>query len=126
MNPVSPEEHPPAPAEFSKITDSLYVGTNMCCGTHGEKLMELGATADLDLEENRQELPPHVSAYLWLPVPDHTAPTQEQLDFGVSVLEICLVVFSIYESSTSTVPFSLKLPDSKSFRICLAILQAVL
>ena len=87
MNPISPKEHPPTPTEFSKITDSLYVGTNMCCGVHSEKLTELGATADLDLEEDRQELPPHVSAYLWLPVPDHAVPTHEQLALGAAFID---------------------------------------
>lgn len=82
MNLITFKEHPPIPTEFSNITDFLSVGTNMCCGAHSEKLMQLGITADLDLEEDRQELPPHVSAYLWLPVPDHAAPTQAQLALG--------------------------------------------
>ncbi|MDP3685695.1 MAG: dual specificity protein phosphatase family protein [bacterium] len=84
---MEPKKHSPVPTEFSTITDFLSVGTNMCCGAHGEKLAELGATADLDLEEERQELPPHVSAYLWLPVRDHAAPSREQLSLGAAFID---------------------------------------
>lgn len=86
-SPYPPREHPPVPTEFSQITENLYVGTNMCCGVHGQKLTEKGFTADLDLEEERQELPPNVPAYLWLPVKDHAAPSQEQLAVGASFVD---------------------------------------
>lgn len=86
-SPYPPQEHPPTPTEFSKVTENLYVGTNMCCGAHGQKLAEMGFTADLDLEEQRQEFPPRVPAYLWLPVKDHQAPSPEQLALGVAFLD---------------------------------------
>lgn len=83
---VRPLVHPEKPTELSRITDQLFVGTNMCCGVHGEKLAELGFTVDLDLEEERQESPPRLTAYLWLPVEDHRAPTQQQLALGVAFI----------------------------------------
>lgn len=78
-------DHPHA--EFSKITDQFFVGTNMCCQAHEGKLTRMGFAADLDLEEDRQELPPKVPAYLWLPVRDHAAPSQEQLRVGSSFID---------------------------------------
>ena len=76
-----------AHTEYSKITDQLYVGTNMCCGMHGQQLAKLGLTADLDLEEERQELPPTIPAYLWLPVKDHAAPTHGQMLVGATFID---------------------------------------
>ncbi len=73
--------------EFSQITDQIYIGTNMCCSVHAGKLSELGLYADIDLEEERQESPPEVEVYLWLPVKDLSAPTKTQLDIGVKALD---------------------------------------
>lgn len=74
--------------EYNYITDGIYIGTNQCCQTHfEEKLIKEGITADISLEEERVDAPFGVAFYVWLPVKDHTAPTPEQLDFGVFVLE---------------------------------------
>lgn len=74
--------------DYSYITDGIYIGTNQCCQTHfDEKLKKEGIEADISLEENRVDAPFGVSFYVWIPVKDHSAPTQEQLHFGVSVLE---------------------------------------
>lgn len=74
--------------EYSAITDGIYIGTNQCCQTHFDRqLKREGITADISLEENRLDAPFGVDFYLWMPVPDHRAPTREQLEFGVSVLE---------------------------------------
>lgn len=75
--------------QFSKITDLIYLGTNLCCtaAPHVKVLLDLGIKADIDLEEEKQEQTPGVDIYLWLPVRDHNAPTQEQLDTGVVVID---------------------------------------
>jgi protein-tyrosine phosphatase len=75
--------------ELSKITDQIYLGTNLCCTAkpHVEILKEHGISADIDLEEERQEKAPNIEVYLWLPVKDKTAPTQDQLDVGVLVMD---------------------------------------
>lgn len=75
--------------EYSEITPYIYLGTNMCCGTHFERLTDLGITADIDLQDNRDE---HeringVDTFLWLPTPDHTAPTITQLCVGIETLK---------------------------------------
>lgn len=72
--------------EFSKITDQIYLGTNMCCVHHFSKLKSLGVSADVDLEEEKSERPQDLEAYLWLPVKDHTAPTQTQLKIGAGTI----------------------------------------
>lgn len=75
--------------QFNQITDLIYLGTNLCCTAtpHIKVLIDLGVKADIDLEEERQEQTPGIDTYLWLPVKDHFAPTQEQLDIGVAVVD---------------------------------------
>ncbi|MBI2020660.1 dual specificity protein phosphatase family protein [Candidatus Daviesbacteria bacterium] len=74
--------------EFDYITSGIYIGTNQCCQTHfDEKLKKEGITADISLEEERMDAPFGVDFYVWIPVKNRTAPTQDQLNFGVSTLE---------------------------------------
>lgn len=75
--------------DLSQITENIFLGTNLCCGKtpHMKILMDIGITGEIDLEEDRQESPPKVVAYLWLPVKDKHAPSQEQLEVGVAMLE---------------------------------------
>lgn len=75
--------------KFNRVTDLIYLGTNLCCTTipHVRVLLDLGIKADIDLEKERQEQTPNIETYLWLPVKDHSAPIQEQLDTGVAVIE---------------------------------------
>lgn len=75
--------------ELNQITDLIYLGTNLCCSAvpHIKILLDHGIKADIDLEEERQEQTPNIDTYLWLPVKDHLAPTQEQLDTGVAVID---------------------------------------
>jgi len=83
------EQHPQIKQlEYNYITDGIYIGTNQCCQTHfDEKLKQEGIDADISLEEERVDAPFGVQFYTWIPVKNHTAPTNEQLDFGVSTLE---------------------------------------
>lgn len=82
-------EHPQIKTlEYDSIADGIYIGTNQCCQTHfDEKLKKEGITADISLEEERVDTPFGITFFIWIPIKNHTAPTQEQLDFGVSVLE---------------------------------------
>ncbi|MBI3559471.1 dual specificity protein phosphatase family protein [Candidatus Gottesmanbacteria bacterium] len=74
--------------EYNHIISGIYIGTNQCCQTHfDEQLKKEGITADISLEEERIDAPFGVEFFVWIPVKDYTAPTQDQLDFGVSVLE---------------------------------------
>ena len=74
--------------EYNYIADGIYIGTNQCCQIHfDEKLKKEGITADISLEEERIDTPFGVEFYVWIPIKNHIAPTQDQLDFGVSTLE---------------------------------------
>ena len=74
--------------EYDYITDGIYIGTNQCCQTHfDEKLKKEGITADVSLEEDRLDAPFGVDFYVWIPVKNHTPPTPDQLEFGVSTLK---------------------------------------
>lgn len=74
--------------EYNEIADGIYIGTNQCCQTHfDEKLKKEGVTADISLEEDRLDAPFGVEFYVWIPVKNHEAPSKDQLEFGVSVLE---------------------------------------
>ena len=72
--------------DYSQIAPWLFLGTNLCCSMHAEKLDALGVDIDISLEEERIELPGKMQMFLWLPVKDHAAPTKEQVSVGVAVL----------------------------------------
>jgi uncharacterized membrane protein YphA (DoxX/SURF4 family) len=82
------ENHSPLKnIDFNHIINGIYIGTNQCCRTHfDQELSKLGIEADISLEETRVDSPFGIKYYFWLPVKNHEALTQEQLDFGVSVL----------------------------------------
>jgi hypothetical protein len=74
--------------DYHYITAGIYIGTNQCCQTHfNEELLTEGISADISLEDGRLDQPFGVKFYVWLPVKNHAAPSQEQLEFGVAVLE---------------------------------------
>jgi len=84
---MPPPHAPPETLEYSAIADGITIGTNQCCQAYfDERLRQIGITADISLEENRVDQPFGVEFYVWLPVKDETAPTLDQLRFGVSVL----------------------------------------
>ncbi len=73
--------------EYSKITDLIYIGNSLCCTVHFEqKLINEGIRADISLDEEHLDSPWGAEFFLWLPVKDKTAPTQEQLKVGVAIL----------------------------------------
>lgn len=82
-------EHPEiGKLEYNQITKHVYIGTNACYRPHFDReLLKKGVEADISLEEEKLDTPYGVRFFLWLPVKNHTAPLQEQLDFGVAALE---------------------------------------
>jgi hypothetical protein len=74
--------------EYNYITDGIFLGTNGCCKAHfDEGLSKKGITADISLEGERVDGAQGVESYLWLPVPDKTAPSQSQLQLGVTAMK---------------------------------------
>lgn len=73
--------------DYDYITDDIYIGTNQCCMAGlSEVLKKEGITADISLEDTRLDHPFGVSMYVWLPTKDLTAPSFDQLMFGVRAL----------------------------------------
>ncbi|MDP3956261.1 MAG: dual specificity protein phosphatase family protein [bacterium] len=81
--------HPKTPAlEYNYITDGIYIGTNQCCVMGlAEVLKKENITADISLEEDRLDAPFGVDMYVWIPIIDKMAPTQDQLSFGAESIE---------------------------------------
>jgi protein-tyrosine phosphatase len=76
--------------DFSQITEYIYLGADMCCGsTHYDYLVgTMGITADIDLQEERFQAPsPLLEEFLWLPTADTHAPSPAQLMVGVATIE---------------------------------------
>jgi len=86
---MSEISHPPIKTlEYNLIIDGIYIGTNVCCQTSfDEKLKDENIEADISLEAERIDKPFGVNFYIWLPVKDHEAPSIDQLEFGVMVIE---------------------------------------
>ncbi len=81
-------KHAPLTFEYSAITPSIYIGTNMCCQTHfASSLLKKGINADISLEEKKLDNPFGVAYYLWLPTKDHTPLHRKQLEVGVDFLQ---------------------------------------
>jgi protein-tyrosine phosphatase len=81
--------HPKIPIlEYNYITDGIYVGTNQCCIMGlADVLKKENITADISLEENHLDTPFGVDIYVWIPVVDGMAPTQDQLSFGAESIQ---------------------------------------
>jgi protein-tyrosine phosphatase len=72
--------------EYNQIDDYIFIGTTICCKKHLNELLQLGISADIDLQQEKQDHPAGVMAFLWLPTPDFSAPIQAQLDTGAHFL----------------------------------------
>jgi protein-tyrosine phosphatase len=74
--------------DYNYITDGIYIGTNQCCMTGlVDVLKKEDISADISLEEEKLDQPFGVDVYVWLPVADNLAPTDEQLSFGAESLQ---------------------------------------
>jgi atypical dual specificity phosphatase len=76
------------PFEYNQITKNIYIGSNQCCQTHFEQsLLKKGIKADISLEKERLDAPFGVDYFLWLPVTDSKAPSQEQFLIGAKAIK---------------------------------------
>jgi len=78
--------------DFSKITDKIYLGSDLCkggvCLIHQEEFKKLGIGVEVNLSAEENELPPkNIEAYLWLPVVDGHAPSRGQLEIGTCFMD---------------------------------------
>lgn len=72
--------------EYNQIDDYIFIGTTICCQKHQDELLKLGIATDIDLQEEKQDHPAGVKAFLWLSTADFTAPSKAQLDMGAHFL----------------------------------------
>lgn len=77
--------------DYSKITDSIYVGSDLCqgltCSVHSAKFKQLGVNAEINMSIERKEFPPdEVDIYAWIPVVDGYAPSEKQFSIGSSLI----------------------------------------
>lgn len=72
---------------YSIINKYLFIGTTICCRKHFQLLLAEGMDADIDLEIEKMDKPSGVSAFLWLPTIDFTAPSQIQLYMGAHFID---------------------------------------
>ena len=82
----------PTPADLfefgvSRVTDSLFFSGALGSKAY-RRLNALGITVFVNLQAERQEIfkNVHVDGYLWVPVPDHSAPSLTQLGLVVGFL----------------------------------------
>jgi len=74
--------------DYDQITDNIFIGTNQCCHMGlAEVLKKEGITVDVSLEEKHLDQPFGVEYYTWIPIKDEHPPSDDQMAFGVSVLE---------------------------------------
>lgn len=73
---------------YSKIEKYIYIGTNICCRKHFNELLNIGISADIDLEEEKMDKPSTgITVFLWLPVIDFQAPSQIKLHIAAHVID---------------------------------------
>ncbi len=74
--------------EYSMIDENVIIGTNACCQAHfDEHLLKRGVTADISLEGEMTDKPLGIMTYVWLPTPDHAAPSKENVRVGIAALK---------------------------------------
>ena len=88
-NSLASEDHS---FDYSKITDTIYIGSDLCkghvCPIHSEQFKTLGVTAEINLTAEHKEIPPdHKDIYAWIPVEDQKAPSLDQLELSTSIID---------------------------------------
>lgn len=77
--------------DYSKIDEHIYIGSNLCqgnvCPIHSEDFKRLGVCVEINLDNERKEIPPDdIESYTWMPVVDGHPPNKIQLDLGTSLM----------------------------------------
>jgi protein-tyrosine phosphatase len=78
-------------ADYTKITENIYIGSNLCkgsvCSMHGPEFKKLGVCVEINLDNERKEIPPdNLECYFWMPVVDGYPPSPAQIKMGTSVI----------------------------------------
>jgi len=78
--------------DYSLIEDNIFVGSDLCkgkqCPIHSKEFNEIGVIFEINLKAESREIPPeNIDSYIWIPVVDEYAPTQNQMDLGTSIIK---------------------------------------
>jgi len=78
--------------DYSKITDNIFIGSDLCkghvCPIHSEQFRALGVASEINLTAEHKEIPPdRMDIYAWIPVIDQKAPSQDQLEVGSLLID---------------------------------------
>ncbi|MDD4931075.1 MAG: dual specificity protein phosphatase [Candidatus Colwellbacteria bacterium] len=75
-----------SPADLNRITDNIWIGSDVSAAEHKEKVMHLSFDIDIGLERDQSERIPGVKAVVLFPVEESEEITPQQLAMGVNLL----------------------------------------
>ena len=81
----------PERTSFDRITDLVWIGSRISSFDDYRRLRGEGIRACIDMKQEGAD-PWGFEAFLWLPTPDHEAPTQAHLRIGLAFLRECEAV----------------------------------
>lgn len=78
-------------SDYSVIDKFIIVGSNLCkgnvCPIHATEFKKLNICVEINLDNERKEIPPEVDGYTWLPVIDGYPPSPIQFEIGASIID---------------------------------------
>jgi hypothetical protein len=78
----------PERCSFDRVTDVVWIGSRIASFDDFQRLRAEGIRACVDMKQEGAD-PWGFEAFLWLPTPDHEAPTQAHLRIGLAFLREC-------------------------------------
>jgi hypothetical protein len=81
----------PERTSFDRVTDLVWIGSRIASFDDYRRLRGEGIRACVDMKQEGAD-PWGFEAFLWLPTPDHEAPTQDHLRIGLAFLRECEAV----------------------------------
>ena len=78
----------PERTSFDRVTDLVWLGSRIASFDDYRRLRAEGIRACVDMKQEGAD-PWSFEAFLWLPTPDHEAPTQAHLRIGLAFLREC-------------------------------------
>jgi len=96
MDTSSPNSAKEFQLEYSKITENIYLGSDLCspqvCKLHEPEFEKLGVTVEISLTAELKDTPTNnVVLYSWIPVKDEEAPSVDQLDLGSEIINKAVI-----------------------------------
>jgi hypothetical protein len=81
----------PERTSFDRVTELVWMGSRIATLDDFRRLRSEGIRACVDMKKEGAD-PWSFEAFLWLPTPDHDAPTQAHLRLGLAFLRECEAV----------------------------------